>query len=77
MERAATYAALLSGGCMPAEKYKTKNCNVLSYNKKTKELDVNFSGYGIRLYNISEINENYVKVRYRGEIGTPNFVYKL
>lgn len=62
---------------MPVEKYKTKKCNVLGYNTETKELDVDFSGYGIRLYNVSENIGDYVNIKYRGEIGTSNFVCRL
>lgn len=62
---------------MPTEKYKTKKCDVLSYNKDTKELDINFSGYGIRLYNITESIGDSVVIKYRGEIGTSSFVCRL
>ena len=59
------------------EKNKTEKCKVLSYNKKTKELDIDFKGYGIRLYNVDEINNNFVSVKYYGEIGKPNFSCRL
>lgn len=62
---------------MPVEKFKTEKCKVLSYNKNTKELDVNFSGCGIRLHNVSKQIGDYVNIRYRGEIGKPNFECKL
>ena len=62
---------------MPVEKFKTEKCKVLFYNKDTKELDVDFSGYGIRLYNVSKNIEDFVNVRYRGEIGSPNFEYRI
>lgn len=62
---------------MTIEKYKTKKCNVLSYNADTKELDIDFSGYGIRLYNVSENIGANVNIKYRGEIGTSNFICKL
>ena len=59
------------------EKYKTEKCKVLSYNKKTKELDIDFKGYGIRLNNIRNINSDYVDIKYIGEIGKPNFSCEL
>ena len=59
------------------EKYKTEKCKVLSYNKKTKELDIDFKGYGIRLNNVNDINTNSVSVKYHGEIGKPNFSCRL
>ncbi|WP_099467738.1 hypothetical protein [Konateibacter massiliensis] len=62
---------------MAVEKFKTEKCKVLSYNKETRELDVDFRGYGIRLINITvEIGE-FAYIKYRGEIGTANFEYKL
>ena len=59
------------------EKYKTEKCKVLSYNKKTKELDIDFKGYGIRLNNIRNINSDYVDIKYIGEIGKSNFSCRL
>lgn len=62
---------------MTVEKYKSKKCHVLSYNIKTKELDVDFSGYGIRLYDVPENVGDYVNIKYRGEIGTSSFICRL
>lgn len=62
---------------MPVEKFKTEKCKVLSYNKKTKELDVDFLGYGIRLFNIDKDIGDVVSIKYRGQIGTPDFEYRL
>ena len=59
------------------EKYKTEKCKVLSYNKKTKELDIDFKGYGIRLNNVRNINSDYVDIKYIGEIGKSNFSCRL
>lgn len=59
------------------ERYKTEKCKVLDYNEKTKELDIDFKGYGIRLYNVGIIKSDIVSIKYRGEIGKPNFSYKL
>ena len=59
------------------EKYKTEKCKVLSYNKKTKELDIDFKGYGIRFNNVDDVNSDFVFVKYRGEIGKSNFSCRL
>ena len=59
------------------KKHKTIKCKVLSYNKKTKELDIDFKGYGIRLNNVRNINSDYVDIKYIGEIGKPNFSCEL
>ena len=59
------------------EKYKTEKCKVLSYNNKTKELDIDFKGYGIRLNNVDEINSDSISIKYHGEIGKSNFSCKL
>lgn len=62
---------------MPAEKFKTMKCKVLSYDPKSKELDVDFNGYGIRIHNVSKNVEDYIDVKYKGEIGKHNFLYKV
>lgn len=59
------------------EKYKTEKCKVLSYNEKTKELDIDFKGYGIRLNDIDNIKSDTVSIKYRGEIGKSNFFCTL
>lgn len=59
------------------KKYKTEKCKVLSYNRTTKELDINFKGYGIRLNNIGIIESDFITIKYYGEIGKPNFSCKL
>lgn len=58
-------------------RYKTEKCKVLAYDKHTKELDVDFKGYGIRIKNVDKVDSDFVSVKYYGEIGTPNFTYKL
>lgn len=62
---------------MSVEKFKTIKCNVLSYDKSTKELDIDFLGYGIRLHNVTKDIKDTVVVKYCGEIGTADFVCKL
>ena len=54
-------------------KYKTAKCKVLAYNSNTKELDIEFKGYGIRLSDIEDMATDTVVVKYYGEIGRPNF----
>lgn len=61
------------------EKFKTEKCRVSSYNKTTKELDIDFFGYGIRICNVDvdfEVSDT-IEVKYRGEIGKPNFICRL
>lgn len=60
-----------------SQKYKTEKCKVLAYDKFTKELDIDFKGYGIRINNVGKLDSDFVSIKYRGEIGTPNFTYKL
>ena len=59
------------------KKYKMEKCKVLAYNARTKELDVDFKGYGIRLNNAKNINSDYVDIKYIGEIGNSDFSCKL
>lgn len=58
-------------------KYKTESCKILAYNSKTKELDISFKNYGIRLNGVDNVDGDNVVVKYKGEIGKPNFEYKL
>lgn len=57
--------------------FKTKKCKVISYNKATKNLDIDFDGYGIRIHNIQDFEGDFVEIKYKGNIGKENFVYKL
>lgn len=57
--------------------FKEKECKVLFYNKRTKTLDVLFDNYGIRLKDVKCFTGDTVTVKYYGEIGQPNFKYKL
>ena len=60
------------------EDYKVKECKVIHYNKNTKTLDVRFDKYGIRLKDIDDVEINdTVLIKYKGEIGKPDFEYKL
>lgn len=59
------------------ETYKTETCKVLHYNKSTKELDIDFKGYGIRIFHVQDTPSEYVTIKYRGEIGKPDFKYEL
>ena len=59
------------------KKHKTIKWKVLAYNTRTKELDIDFKGYGIRLNNVEIINSDYVDVKYIGEIGKSNFSCEL
>ena len=57
--------------------YKEKECKVINYNKITNSLDISFDGYGIRFNNVKDFVGDTVIVKYKGEIGKPNFEYKL
>lgn len=57
--------------------FKEKTCNVIAYNKSENTLDVKFDNFGIRIKNVKDFNGNTVSVKYKGEIGKPNFEYKL
>lgn len=58
--------------------FKTKKCDVIVYNKHTKTLDVKFDKYGIRIKNVNDFNDDAtIEIKYKGEIGKPNFKYKL
>lgn len=59
---------------MPVERFKTQRCKILHYDKGTGELDIDFLGFGIRLYGISTEEKDYINIRYRGEIGKPDFI---
>lgn len=57
--------------------YKEKDCDVIGYNKYNQTLDVNFDGYGIRIKNVENFDGDKATVKYKGEIGKPDFEYKL
>lgn len=57
--------------------FKTKECRVIEYHKRTHYLDVDFDGYGIRLKDVKDFTGDVVSIKYKGEIGKSNFIYKL
>lgn len=57
--------------------YKEKECKVIAYDKKKLTLDVKFDKYGIRIKDVKDFNGEFVVIKYKGEIGKPNFEYKL
>lgn len=59
------------------KEFKEKTCDVIAYNKRNKTLDVRFDGYGIRIKNVEDFNDSVAVIKYKGEIGKPNFEYKL
>ncbi|EOS34978.1 hypothetical protein C804_01104 [Lachnospiraceae bacterium A4] len=61
----------------PKNDFKEKECPVISYNKHSKTLDVMFDNYGIRIINIESFVGNTVNIRYKGEIGKPDFEFKI
>lgn len=56
---------------------KEKECKVIRYNKFTKMLDVNFEGHGIRIKNVDNFVGDTAIIKYKSEIGKPDFEYKL
>lgn len=57
--------------------FRTKNCRVIEYNPVTKNLDVDFDGFGVRISGVEKIEGTTVDVRYKGKIGSPDFICKL
>lgn len=57
--------------------FKTKVCKVISYNKSSKNLDIYFDGYGIRIHNVDNFEGDTIEIKYKGTIGKSNFIYKL
>lgn len=57
--------------------FKIMKCKVISYNKFNNTLDVVFGKYGIRIKNVKSFDGNVVNIKYKGEIGKPNFEYKI
>ena len=57
--------------------FKIKKCRVLSYNKATKDLDILFDQYGIRIHDAVDPQDDMVEIKYKGTIGKPNFAYKM
>lgn len=53
--------------------YSSKKCIVFNYNQKTRSLDVKFDKYGIRIRNASPPTTDSVMVKYKGNIGCPDF----
>lgn len=58
-------------------RYKNEKCKVLAYDKKSKELDVLFKGYGVRLFDVEKPVQDFVMVKYTENIGSPNFKCKV
>lgn len=63
----------------PKDGFKEKECEIISYNQHTKVLDIKFDDYGIRIKNAESFYSNgkTVKVKYKGNIGMPNFIVKV
>ena len=57
--------------------YKDKVCKVLKHDKCNKILDVMFSCYGIRILNVENFSGDSVTIKYKNEIGNPDFEYKI
>lgn len=61
------------------EQFKEKQCKIINYNSRTKTLDINFDGYGIRIKDVELLSNDAsnVQVKYKGEIGKPNFIIRI
>lgn len=59
------------------DEFKTRECSVIRFDKSRKFLDVLFNGYGIRIFNVEEFSSSSAVVKYKGEIGNPDFKYGL
>lgn len=57
--------------------YKEKECPVISYDKHYKTLDIMFDNYGVRIKNVDNFVGNKVDIKYKGELGKPNFEIKI
>ena len=53
--------------------YRDKECKVLKYDKNKNLLDILFDKYGMRLTCTNFNGGETVIVKYKGEIGSPNF----
>lgn len=62
---------------MKKDNYKDKECKVIKYDKYSKTLDVLFDRFGIRIFNVESFNGNIAIIKYKGEIGKPDFDYRL
>lgn len=56
---------------------KEKICKVIRYSAEMETLDIDFDGYGIRLYYVKDVKGDSVSIKYKGEIGKPNFKCKV
>lgn len=59
------------------EVFNTQKCKVLLYDETTKELDLDFNGFGIRINGVDKCDSEFITIKYKGEIGTSNFTCKL
>lgn len=57
--------------------FNQKECEVIAYDGRLKVLDVRFGKYGIRIKDVENFTGNTAIVKYKGEIGSPNFEYQL
>lgn len=60
--------------------FKTKECKIISYNQRTNALDVLFDNYGIRIADVKGLEDSNIptiNIKYKGEIGKPDFEYRL
>lgn len=68
-----------NGRGAPDEKngFKEKVCRVIPCHNNQPYVDINFDNYGIRLISPNPVNGDTVTVKYKGEIGQPDFEVRL
>ena len=57
--------------------YREKLCKVISYDPVRKTMNVTFDSHNIQLKEVDSYNSDVVIVEYSGEIGTPDFTFRL
>lgn len=56
---------------------KTKECKVIAFHEHDNTLDVKFDDYGIRIKGVKSFHGDTAVIKYKGNIGRPNFEYTL
>lgn len=59
------------------QRFKTLECRVINYDSKLKILDIDFKGYGMRLHNVDNFTGDIATIKYKSDIGKPDFKYFL
>ncbi len=46
-------------------------------NRSAKYIDIDFKGFGIRIYSNSDTDGDFINIEYESDIGKPDFKYKI